>query len=525
MEFLENSETFNSRGNELYKNGYMDQAIDMYSRAVETIKAKHRDELRINEKKLLAKYYSNRAQTRIQLQEYEKAVQDCTFALELDPNNMKAMIRRGMCYENLGRLALAVEDMKAALSSGHTPPALTELALTIKARAQSTLRIEKKKLAEEGVPSDLVHENQALRLILQEPFPSTITLGEWFTMNIRAANEFGLWYRPFFEGAGPFPVQVSLIDIMNLDKDFGLPLSVEIRNDTPACFHNDGKGQFYMRVVHTQGIDNAKKFYAGICFLFEVPKEINLSRPFLPVASMPITLVEAECGDGTADNAYIFNSCLGCMSCRLQYIPGIEQKVLIAESPGQLGIGGKVWDAGLVLLSWISENRAVVTDKTVLELGTGTGWVGIGSLLLGAGNVTLTDLEEICPLVGTNIQLNIVSEKIAPRKIKCLSLPWGQHLSEEYLPSFDSQIILMSDVVYDPELYQPLISTLENICSTKTKIYMAHRHRNPEDWKFFASLEKIFSVLQIELSKNQQQISPDVKLFLIQKHLYSECKS
>lgn len=43
---------------------------------------------------------------------YAEAVSDCTFALEIDPGCVKALYRRGIALQALGRWAEAVEDLE-----------------------------------------------------------------------------------------------------------------------------------------------------------------------------------------------------------------------------------------------------------------------------------------------------------------------------------------------------------------------------------------------------------------------------
>eukprot|EP00615_Pteridomonas_danica_P015455 CAMPEP_0114399826 /NCGR_PEP_ID=MMETSP0102-20121206/15913_1 /TAXON_ID=38822 ORGANISM="Pteridomonas danica, Strain PT" /NCGR_SAMPLE_ID=MMETSP0102 /ASSEMBLY_ACC=CAM_ASM_000212 /LENGTH=78 /DNA_ID=CAMNT_0001561847 /DNA_START=295 /DNA_END=528 /DNA_ORIENTATION=- len=62
-------------------------------------------------------------------------------------------------------------------------------------------------------------------------------------------------------------------------------------------------------------------------------------------------------------------------------------EVIVAESPGHLGIGGKVWDAALVLLHYLNKENHLIKDKVVLELGAGTGLVGIACRQLQAKKV------------------------------------------------------------------------------------------------------------------------------------------
>jgi tetratricopeptide (TPR) repeat protein len=49
------------------------------------------------------------------LQNIESAIQDCTRAIELDPNYLKAYIRRSKLFERNDKLDEALEDLKKVL--------------------------------------------------------------------------------------------------------------------------------------------------------------------------------------------------------------------------------------------------------------------------------------------------------------------------------------------------------------------------------------------------------------------------
>ena len=56
--------------------------------------------------------------------------------------------------------------------------------------------------------------------------------------------------------------------------------------------------------------------------------------------------------------------------------------VYALESPGYLGIAGKVWDSMYVLLQYLSQHTArLVRGKRIVELGCGTGLAGMFCLL------------------------------------------------------------------------------------------------------------------------------------------------
>ncbi|NWH81896.1 MT21D methyltransferase, partial [Piaya cayana] len=83
------------------------------------------------------------------------------------------------------------------------------------------------------------------------------------------------------------------------------------------------------------------------------------------------------------------------------------------------GEGGVVWDAALVLAKFLERGAPPLARRRVLELGAGTGAVGIMAAALGA-NVTLTDLEELQELLAVNIEMNrhLVTGSIQAKVLK-----------------------------------------------------------------------------------------------------------
>jgi tetratricopeptide (TPR) repeat protein len=63
----------------------------------------------------LAVYHGNRAAAYVQLQHYDRAVEDCDVALLLDATYLKALVRRATAYEHLDKTDLALADVQAAL--------------------------------------------------------------------------------------------------------------------------------------------------------------------------------------------------------------------------------------------------------------------------------------------------------------------------------------------------------------------------------------------------------------------------
>ncbi|GLJ27336.1 hypothetical protein SUGI_0536510 [Cryptomeria japonica] len=97
----------------------------------------------------------------------------------------------------------------------------------------------------------------------------------------------------------------------------------------------------------------------------------------------------------------------------------------------------------------------------VLELGAGTGMVGIAAALLGA-HVTITDLPHVLPNIEFNASVN--EEPLQASKqggsVCVKALRWGEEEDVvEVGHNFD--LILASDVVYHENLFDPLLLTLK----------------------------------------------------------------
>jgi tetratricopeptide (TPR) repeat protein len=103
---LSPSQLKKEEGNFHYKESRYEQAINFYSLAIEATT----DE---NEKATL---FSNRAAAYQQLQSYTEVIIDCGEALAIQPNNVKALLRRALAYENKEKFEQARKDFVLALS-------------------------------------------------------------------------------------------------------------------------------------------------------------------------------------------------------------------------------------------------------------------------------------------------------------------------------------------------------------------------------------------------------------------------
>jgi len=143
-----------------------------------------------------------------------------------------------------------------------------------------------------------------------------------------------------------------------------------------------------------------------------------------------------------------------------------------------------VWDCSLMLAKFVEHHADNFRGKTVLELGSGQGVVGIAAAMCGADLVVLTgqpvipalacsqcalqcglhasrlmpctrtDVSPALPSISHNIELNNVSSRARAMEVDWLQA--DKHVKA--LPPAD--IILAADVVWVEELVLPFVDTL-----------------------------------------------------------------
>uniref|UniRef100_A0A171AF55 Dnaj homolog subfamily c member 7 n=1 Tax=Triatoma infestans TaxID=30076 RepID=A0A171AF55_TRIIF len=94
-------------GNEAFKANKNTEAYNLYSEALS---------IDPNNTSTNAKLYFNRATVSSKLGRLNEAISDCSSALKLDPNYLKALLRRAKCYMELQQYEEAIKDYEKAVS-------------------------------------------------------------------------------------------------------------------------------------------------------------------------------------------------------------------------------------------------------------------------------------------------------------------------------------------------------------------------------------------------------------------------
>eukprot|EP00164_Ancoracysta_twista_P001453 GFYU01001893.1.p1 GENE.GFYU01001893.1~~GFYU01001893.1.p1 ORF type:complete len:276 (-),score=77.65 GFYU01001893.1:188-1015(-) len=104
---VEKATGLKNEGNALYSAGETDEAIEKYTEGLDAIitTCTHSASIR-------SVCFCNRAAARLKLGQHRFVVEDCTEALRLNPEYIKAYLRRSQAHENMSKLKEALDDMK-----------------------------------------------------------------------------------------------------------------------------------------------------------------------------------------------------------------------------------------------------------------------------------------------------------------------------------------------------------------------------------------------------------------------------
>ncbi|NWS38103.1 MT21A methyltransferase, partial [Probosciger aterrimus] len=191
----------------------------------------------------------------------------------------------------------------------------------------------------------------------------------------------------------------------------------------------------------------------------------------------------------------------------------VSRTIRIKQDWRRLGVAAVVWDAAVVLCAYLEMGGIDLRDRSVIELGAGTGLLGIVATLLGKGfsvcllkaiyscaHVTITDRAAALEFLESNVQANLPSE-LHPRAV-VKELTWGRDLDN--FPSGAFDFILGADIVYLEETFAELLQTLEHLCSEQTVILLSCRIRYERDHRFLRMLRGRFSVSEVHYDSNKE---------------------
>lgn len=107
---LSTVERYKENGDASYKNANFEEAVGHYTKCLDELQKKGQ-----TGSDLALKAYSNRAACYKQISNFDGTISDCSAVLEVDPENVKALIRRAQAFEGVERYRFALQDVKTVL--------------------------------------------------------------------------------------------------------------------------------------------------------------------------------------------------------------------------------------------------------------------------------------------------------------------------------------------------------------------------------------------------------------------------
>lgn len=172
----------------------------------------------------------------------------------------------------------------------------------------------------------------------------------------------------------------------------------------------------------------------------------------------------------------------------------LESRNLISAS-GTTGL--RTWEAALHLGQYLCANPSIINGKRILELGAGTGYLGIlCANYLAAEHVIVSDgSDDVINNLPDSLFLNGLQTDLdsggGNSKITPTQLLWGHALvgteEERWNGGRKVDVVLGADITYDASIIPSLVGTLEDLVELypDVKVLIAATERNRETFESF----------------------------------------
>jgi tetratricopeptide (TPR) repeat protein len=132
------AEITKDEGNELFKKGKIESAIERYKEAISCAGTSE------TELKIKCDIYANLALCYRNLYDNKSAVKACSSALAIDPKHPKALVRRAQAYFGMEKLDEALADYEAAIQAAPSMQSAYQGASTVRQAIRNRAKLDKK---------------------------------------------------------------------------------------------------------------------------------------------------------------------------------------------------------------------------------------------------------------------------------------------------------------------------------------------------------------------------------------------
>lgn len=155
------------------------------------------------------------------------------------------------------------------------------------------------------------------------------------------------------------------------------------------------------------------------------------------------------------------------------------QQVQRGEVEGTYGTGATVWPASVVLCKYMELHPLLLVNKSVVDLGAGTGVTSLAAAMLGATSVMCTDgCDKVVELARSNVNRVRAAETGLGCPIDVRQYWWG----DGTIPT-TCNVILVADCVL-PKLYPiaPLVAAIDDLLDMDGVAILSYEHRYYPDY-------------------------------------------
>lgn len=231
------AQSYRARGNDQYRLGRFQAAVDYYTQAlaVET-----------HIKPLEAALYLNRAACNLELKNYRRCINDSKECLLRQPRNVKALFRSARAYDALERYEEARQILAFAVSIDNTNPAINTLLRNLESKIVKSRELRKKKEEEKQRQLNVdkyLKEALAMRNILS--IRSTYSPGPIGDAKLHLEDDFDIETQLVFPTLILYPT-IDEFDIVTEVGELTIPLDLmELVMDRPDEYFQDGKHDYF----------------------------------------------------------------------------------------------------------------------------------------------------------------------------------------------------------------------------------------------------------------------------------------
>ena len=159
--------------------------------------------------------------------------------------------------------------------------------------------------------------------------------------------------------------------------------------------------------------------------------------------------------------------------------------IQVSSLPG-LHVGSITWEGSEILLRHLLQiYKSTATTLNFLELGSGTGFVGLALLAcLPLCTVTLTEKDN-------PPELQLLSENLAKntgilQRGTVAPLSWGEEEHDVNTTATPYDVIVASDVLYSSACVEPLFKTISQLLvGASTSMYLCYKQRDADAEQLF----------------------------------------